>query len=52
MKPVGTLTCATDLSTFVENLFCEVEGLQCLCQNCHDIKTQKERVDKKLNKLC
>lgn len=50
--PAGTLTCAKDLPGFVERLFCEVEGLQCLCQDCHDIKTQKERVAKKLNKVC
>lgn len=45
--PAGSLNNAQDLPGFVERLFCEVKDLQCLCQNCHDIKTQKERVDKK-----
>ena len=41
--PAGTLTCAADLPGFVERLFCEVEGLQVLCSDCHDIKTQQEK---------
>lgn len=41
--PAGTLTCANDLPGFVERLFVEVEGLQCLCTECHNIKTQNER---------
>jgi 5-methylcytosine-specific restriction endonuclease McrA len=41
--PAGSLNCAQDLPGFVERLFCEVEGLQVLCQNCHDKKTAKER---------
>lgn len=28
---------------FIENLFCEKENLQCLCKDCHDIKSQQER---------
>jgi 5-methylcytosine-specific restriction endonuclease McrA len=42
--PAGTLRCANDLPAFVERLFCEVQGLQVLCQGCHDIKTKEERV--------
>ena len=41
--PAGTLRCADDLPAFVERLFCEVEGLQCLCVTCHDKKTKDER---------
>jgi 5-methylcytosine-specific restriction endonuclease McrA len=41
--PAGSLTCAQDLAGFVERLFCEVEGLQCLCSNCHTIKTKNEK---------
>lgn len=33
--PAGTLTCADDLPGFVERLFCEVEGLTVLCDDCH-----------------
>lgn len=34
--PAGSLSCANDLPGFVERLFCEVGGLQCLCIKCHD----------------
>ena len=43
ITPAGTLTCAADLPGFVERLFCEVDGLQCLCESCHNIKTQNEK---------
>ena len=33
--PVGTLTCAADLPGFVERLFCEVDSLAVLCDDCH-----------------
>lgn len=42
--PAGTLTCANDLPGFVERLFCEVEGLQVLCSECHNIKTKEEKI--------
>jgi hypothetical protein len=41
--PVGALSCADDLPGFVERLFCEVEGLQVLCTECHDVKTKNEK---------
>lgn len=47
---VGTLKCAEDLPTFVENLFCEKDNLQCLCLNCHNKKTQAAKADKKNTK--
>ena len=28
----------------IENLFCELDGLQVLCKKCHDEKTQKEKL--------
>ena len=43
ITPAGTLTCAADLPGFVERLFCEVDGLQVLCESCHTIKTQNEK---------
>ena len=45
--PAGTLTCANDLPGFVERLFCEVDNMQCLCTECHNIKTQNERKNKR-----
>lgn len=44
--PVGSLNCADDLPGFVERLFCEVEGLQCLCNSCHDEKTKNEKINR------
>lgn len=43
----GTLTKAEDLPGFVERLFCEVDGFQCLCKPCHQIKTNAVRSSKK-----
>ena len=33
--PAGSLKSGKDLELFVEKLFCEVEGLRCLCKKCH-----------------
>ena len=41
--PAGSLSCSQDLPGFVERLFCEVEGLQTLCTDCHNIKTKQEK---------
>lgn len=41
--PAGSLNCAEDLPGFVNRLFIEIEGLQCLCSNCHNTKTQNEK---------
>jgi 5-methylcytosine-specific restriction endonuclease McrA len=41
--PAGTLKCFEDLPEFVRKLFCEVDGLQVLCDECHNIKTKEER---------
>jgi len=50
INPVESLTCAADLPTFVENLFCEVDNLQCLCNGCHKIKTDKENASRRNKK--
>lgn len=41
--PAGSLNCADDLPGFVERLFCEVDKLQVLCSDCHNVKTQNEK---------
>ena len=48
--PAGELNKANDLPGFVERLFVEVEGLQTLCLNCHDIKTQEEKEQLKIRR--
>jgi hypothetical protein len=32
-----------DWNTFIERLFCDKKNLQCLCHECHLLKSQKER---------
>ena len=46
IQPAGSLNCAADLGPFVERLFCEVDNLQCLCESCHNVKTQLEKTKK------
>ena len=41
--PAGSLRCAADLPGFVERLFCEINNLQCICETCHNKKTQNEK---------
>ena len=41
--PAGSLNQPEDLPGFVERLFCEVDNLQVLCENCHDKKTKLEK---------
>ena len=41
--PAGKLSCYEDLPRFVKRLFVEKEGLQLVCNQCHNIKTKKER---------
>ena len=45
-KPAGSLNNAEDLPGFVSRLFCEEVDLQVLCEKCHNIKTQKEKIKK------
>lgn len=42
--PAGTLRCPQDLPGFIERLFCEEDGLQVLCNGCHDKKTKSEKI--------
>jgi len=42
----GTLTCKEDVGDFIERLFCEADGLQVLCSDCHQIKTNNARANK------
>lgn len=35
----GSLKCYDDIAGFVKRLFCEVDGLQVLCKECHNKKT-------------
>lgn len=39
----GSLKDWEDIEPFTRNLFCAVEGLQCLCKECHKVKTKEER---------
>lgn len=43
IKPAGKLLDYSDLSKFVETLYCDVSNLQVLCITCHKVKTNSER---------
>lgn len=48
--PAGSLNSLEDLPGFVSRLFCEVDGLQAICKNCHAAKTEEERHGRKVQK--
>jgi 5-methylcytosine-specific restriction endonuclease McrA len=43
IRPAGSLRTLEDLPQFVATLFCEEDNLQCLCHECHNLKTQKDK---------
>lgn len=45
--PAGSLKDYSDLPGFVQRLFCEIDGLQVLCSDCHDTKTREEINERK-----
>lgn len=47
IDPVGSLKSAQDLPKFVEGLFCEIDNLQVICNECHNKKTLSETKSKK-----
>lgn len=47
IEPCGSLKTYSDLPGFTERMFCEVEGFQVLCKECHQAKTNAERAARK-----
>lgn len=47
IQPAVGATGFTTWDSFIEGLFCEKENLQCLCKDCHSIKTQQEKLLRK-----
>ena len=43
--PAGSLKTYDDLPGFVERMFCEADGLQVLCRECHLEKTAEDKDD-------
>lgn len=43
IDPVVPLTGFTDWDDIISRMFCEKEGLQVLCNTCHDTKTRQEK---------
>lgn len=43
IEPCGSLKTFDDLPGFVERMFCEADGFQLLCKDCHQSKTNEER---------
>lgn len=49
IEPVVPVSGFVSWDSVVERMFCEVGGLQVLCKDCHKIKTEKERLERKLH---
>lgn len=41
--PAGSLKDYEDLPGFVSRMFCEADGLQVLCRECHKVKTAEDK---------
>lgn len=53
IEPIVPLTGWESWDSYIERMFCEKEGLQILCEECHDVKTRaekKKRVDNRKKK--
>lgn len=43
IDPVVALTGWENFDVFIERMFCDEDGFQCLCPECHDKKTSEEK---------
>jgi len=50
INPAGSLMRAEDLDGFIGRLFCEIDNLQVACDECHSIKTAKDKEQIKINR--
>lgn len=50
IEPVVPITGFTSWDVVISRMFCDVEGLQVLCKECHKIKTKEENAQRKLYK--
>jgi hypothetical protein len=47
IEPVVPVTGFTNWDDLINRLFCEESGLQAICKDCHQIKTDKENSDRR-----
>ena len=47
IEPIIPVTGFTTWDDFISRLFCEIEGFQAICKDCHKIKTKKENEDRR-----
>ena len=45
--PAGSLRNFDDLAGFTERMFCEADGFQVLCKECHQTKTNEEAAERR-----
>lgn len=50
IQPVVPVTGFVNWDDVITRMFCDVEGLQVLCKECHKIKTKEENAQRKLYK--
>lgn len=49
IAPVVPVTGFDSWDGVIDRLFCEIDGYQVLCNNCHDAKTKKENEERRRN---
>lgn len=47
ISPVVPVSGFTTWDDYINNMFCEIDGFQLLCSECHEIKTNKENEERK-----
>ena len=50
IEPVVPVTGFTNWDDIIRRMYCEIEGFQALCKECHKIKTAQEREERKKHK--
>ena len=43
INPVIPLEGWDDFDGYIDRMFCDESGFQCLCKDCHDAKTREEK---------
>jgi hypothetical protein len=50
ITPIVPVTGFDTWDNTIDRLFCEIEGLQALCVDCHAVKTKEENEERRKNK--
>ena len=50
INPIVSKEGFSDWNLFINNLYCELEGFNAICRDCHKIKTKKENEERRIYK--